>query len=521
MKKQYNIGIYMRLSIADHDDFESESITNQRNIIKQFIYENLEFDSYKEYVDDGYTGTNFDRPAFKRLIEDVNSGKINLVITKSLSRFGRNYIECGNFIEKIFLDKQVRYIAIIDRVDTAKDLSSNDFMPIKAILNELYSRETSKNVRTSLRKKMYEGYYYSAFPLYGYKRHPTEKGRILINEETAPVVRKIFEMVSKGKTRREIANYLNDKKIKTPSQYNNMKYQKNSWDVRMVGVIVENENYTGMRRFGKYIKLSYKSKKSLFIPKKEREYVLNAHEAIISKELFDKCHNNNRYGKGKGTIDTSMLKLKTFLYCGRCLSRLRYHPNRKNYNFSCSKHMMSNEICDMNRTVCYTKIEKIVFDTINEIINFEDECNNLDKKKIANQILYDKKYRLKERLAKKNKELTSFNKEINNLYEKRLALSISESDYIDGYKKIKANKMNVENEIEIIKTQIEDLSKSKQYHKQIKQLIKLTKEKGIQSFTIEELSMLIDKIYLNMNEIRISFKIKFDFGNEKIKEIYK
>ena len=177
MEKQYNIGIYMRLSRMDGDDDESDSISNQRMIIKNYISKNFSYINCYEYIDDGYSGSNFNRPAFMTMINDIDSKKVNMIITKSLSRFGRNYIDSGRYIEKIFPDNDVRYIAIIDNIDTGIEYSSNDFLPIKAILNELYCRETSKNIKTSKKRNRINGEYNSTTPLYGYKKDENKKGK--------------------------------------------------------------------------------------------------------------------------------------------------------------------------------------------------------------------------------------------------------------------------------------------------------------------------------------------------------
>ena len=195
----------MRLSKDDGDREESESITNQRNIIYDFIKENFDYENCYEYVDDGYTGANFNRPGFKNMISDIDDKKINLVITKNLARLGRNYIDTGEYIEKIFINKNVRYIAILDKVDNFEDRVTNDFVPLKGVFNELFCRETSKNIKKTKRKRMQEGFYACNTAPYGYKKDPEEQGKLIIDVYAAKIVKKIFMLKLEGYTDKKIA----------------------------------------------------------------------------------------------------------------------------------------------------------------------------------------------------------------------------------------------------------------------------------------------------------------------------
>lgn len=516
MEKQYNIGIYMRLSRMDGDDDESDSISNQRMIIKNYISKNFSYINCYEYIDDGYSGSNFNRPAFMTMINDIDSKKVNMIITKSLSRFGRNYIDSGRYIEKIFPDNDVRYIAIIDNIDTGIEYSSNDFLPIKAILNELYCRETSKNIKTSKKRNRINGEYNSTTPLYGYKKDENKKGNILINEETAPIVRRIFEMASQGIYRREIADYLNKRKIKTPSQYANFKKPSLLWKCSTVSRILENENYTGKCISGKTVKISYKSKKRLYIPRNERLCVKNTHEAIISEELYRKCHDNNKYGKQRNKRDI-IFRLKPFMYCEECKRKLSYALMRYDkYSFKCPRNVDSEELCSNNGRYSYHKTERIIFDIINEIINIEDECNKINKKKMLSRIIADKKYSTQNKINTKEKELRKITNDIKFIYEKRLSFEISDKEYLKKYEEFKERKKIKEKELKLLNDEMNCGIDMRQNRKILTKIIETVKSKGIENFSEDELSLIIDKIFFYKNKINIIFKFKIDQNNQKI-----
>ena len=192
-KEQFKVGIYIRLSREDGDKQESESIGNQRNIIKRFLKENdLQF--VDEYVDDGVSGTTFDRKGFNRLIQDIENKKINMVITKDMSRLGRDYIKVGYYIENYFPEKSVRYVAILDGIDTYLDSTNNDISPFKAIMNDMYAKDISKKIKSVFREKQKSGQFLGSIAPYGYKLSQNEKGRLRIDEYSAEVVQDIFKM---------------------------------------------------------------------------------------------------------------------------------------------------------------------------------------------------------------------------------------------------------------------------------------------------------------------------------------
>ena len=289
----YNVGIYLRLSKDDGDDIESESITNQRNIINDYIKKNDNLKFYNEYVDDGYTGTNFNRPGFKMLLKDIENKKINMVITKNLARLGRNYIEIGNYIEKYFPDHRVRYIALLDNVDNFKESVSNDFIPIKSVFNEKYCRDTSIAVKKTKRKRMEEGYYFCNTAPFGYKKDPNNPGKLIIDEESSKTVKKIFDLKLKGYTCNQIVDYLDKNNYTTPAEYMKIRglehiNNKNVWRRSTITRILCNQVYLGHCVRGKTQNISYKSKDRIYVKRNDFIITKNTHEPIISEEVFEK-----------------------------------------------------------------------------------------------------------------------------------------------------------------------------------------------------------------------------------------
>ena len=223
--------MYIRLSREDGDKQESESIGNQRKILQRYIKEN-NLTLIKEYVDDSVSGTTFDRPGFNKMLEDIENRTINMVITKDLSRLGRDYITVGEYTEKYFPSNNIRYVALTDGIDTYIDSTNNDITPFKAIMNDMYAKDISKKIRSVFKEKQKNGEYMCSIPAYGYKRHPTIKNKLIIDEQVRNVVEKIFDMYVNGHGSVEIVNFLNSNKHLSPSGY------------RKTGII-QDENKTG------------------------------------------------------------------------------------------------------------------------------------------------------------------------------------------------------------------------------------------------------------------------------------
>ena len=291
MIKIYKVGIYIRLSKEDDKDknIESESITNQRNLIMEYI-KNNNLTLEKEYVDDGISGTTFNRPGFNELIKDIEDKKINMVITKDLSRLGRDYIKSGYYLEEYFPLKKVRYVSLLDNIDTFNNNSNIDIAPFKSLFNDMQSKDTSKKIRSILINLKKQGLFVGNSACYGYKKDLNDKHKLVIDDYSSKVVRRIYDMYLNNVKVKDICEYLNNKKIQTPKDYkNNTNIHK--WSNTSIYQILHNYMYTGNMTQGVQTKLSYKSNKRIFLDKSHWIIVPNTHEKIITEEEYFKINN--------------------------------------------------------------------------------------------------------------------------------------------------------------------------------------------------------------------------------------
>lgn len=292
---QYRGAIYLRLSRDDESRKESSSIISQRRLLMNYAEEHG-FSIVREYSDDGWSGTTFDRPAFQEMIRDIKKGEINLILTKDLSRLGRNYIISGQYTEFFFPSMNVRFIAVNDGYDSA--VSDSDIIPFKNIMNEMYARDISKKIRSSLRIRMEDGSYIGNFPPYGYQKHPGPPIHLVPDPESAPVVKQIFTLGAEEKTPSQIAKCLNDALIPSPSCYRRSKYPKQSehncpsrgtWTANTILKMLHNPVYLGRMIQGKSRKLSFKSRITIKNPKELWIDGGITHEALVTKDLFEAC----------------------------------------------------------------------------------------------------------------------------------------------------------------------------------------------------------------------------------------
>lgn len=362
-----NIAVmYLRLSKEDGEKVESNSISNQREIINSYVKRN-QITMIKEYVDDGYSGANFDRPNFKEMIKDAYDKKFDTIIVKDLSRFGRDYIEAGKYIQRIFPENGIRFISVNDNYDS-KSADMNDthlILPIKNFINDSYCRDISNKVKSSQKIKREKGDYISAFAPYGYKKSEENKNKLVVDEQAAPNIKNIFDMKLKGYSSKAIADELNRLGVLTPRKYKESQGFKcngfqnikgGNWSAKAVNRIIENEVYIGNTLQGKSITLNYKNKKQIGKDKEEWIRVEDTHEAIVSKEVFSIANTmlkrdlNNSRGKDKIDIFTGMLFCKE---CGSSLIRrtvkykereeVFYICSKYNKEKSCSRHSIKEE----------------------------------------------------------------------------------------------------------------------------------------------------------------------------------
>ena len=336
-------GIYVRLSIENSGkDDDGDSIENQTSICKEYVEEHPDLKLYDIYEDNGKKGTNFDRPEFNRLMDDIRAGKVKCVLVKDLSRFGRDYIEASEYLEKIFPFLGVRFISITDGYDslTAGDAEGALMIPLKNMINDVYAKDISRKIITSFMARQEKGEYLPAFPPYGYVKSKTKAYRYEVDEEVAPYVRMIFEWKAAGVSHSEICKRLNDMGAVTPARrkvelgiWHAEKYKHTIWHGRTIIDIMKNATYTGTLVYGRMPKSLYQGIKCHRAKPDEWRCIPDAHEAIVSQELFDKVQKifdersermQKKWAESKQVRDKIVNLFVKRIYCGDCGKRMRF-----------------------------------------------------------------------------------------------------------------------------------------------------------------------------------------------------
>ena len=292
----YQTAGYIRLSIEDSGKTDGYSLENQEKLVRDYIADQQDMRLYRLYIDNGATGTVFERPAFDEMMQDMKDGKINCIVVKDLSRLGRNYLEAGNYLEQIFPFFRVRFISITDGYDSnSPDVTDESLIiPLKNIINEGYAKDISLKITTSFESRKKQGQFMGRYPVYGYLKDPANKNHLIINPETCGIVRRIFQMRDSGMALGAIASQLNAEGIPSPARYlwikglsKEERHQDSYWDRINVKRLLTNKMYLGILVYGKERSSFAKGIKRQRVPESEWKYVPNAHEAIIDQELFD------------------------------------------------------------------------------------------------------------------------------------------------------------------------------------------------------------------------------------------
>ena len=508
---EYKVGIYIRLSKEDEEKekySESESVQNQRTLLMQYIKEN-KFNFVAEYVDDGVSGTSFDRPAFNKMIDDVEQGKINMVITKDLSRLGRNYVQSGYYTETYFPEHNVRYIAILDNIDTGLDSANNDIAPFKSILNEMYAKDTSKKINSVLQSKRKQGEYLGTAP-YGYKKDPENKYHLIKDEEAAEVVKTIFRMFLEGYGTMQIADYLSEQKIPIPSDYNKRNRETKSityglWAQSTVRFILSNEVYTGTVIQGKRKKISFKSNKFVDVPEEDWIRVPNMHEAIVSQEDYQRARKIIEATKGSRN-DVNDYLFKGLLKCYDCKGYIGIRSPDKNGNIygRCQRYGRYGkfDVCSPHN-FNYQVFEESMIGVLREICKEYSNKKKLEEIAKKSKSKEDKKLDLENKIENYKTQIKKETRKLELLYEDRLAEIITVENYIENAKK---NKNDIED-----------------YQKRIKELEKELNGENKQIDKDEKLNSLVDE-FLNMEkpnkEIIREFIERIEIHSDKQVDIY-
>ncbi len=376
----FNTAEYIRLSREDGDKAESDSIGNQKKLIADYLKGKNNFVLYDAYIDDGYTGTNFNRPSFTRMIEDIEAGKVNCVIVKDLSRFGRDYIDTGKYLERYFPERGVRFIAITDHIDSMKQ-AYDMLLPIKNIFNEQYARDISKKVHASIKTKQRTGEFIGAFASYGYRKSPADKNKLVIDEYAAGVIRKIFDLYIEGYGKIRIAALLNEAGIVCPSEYkriNGDNYRNSTrldstfyWTYSTINRILQNEMYAGnMVQNRKSQRMRGKAKAQ---DRKDWIVVKGTHDAIIDAETWNRAQDLLKRRTRNLDLNSNLSIFAGFLKCGDCgraLAKKTGAPGHGggNVNYYCGAYVRSGRQFCTPHKVPHWVLEKIILDDLQAII---------------------------------------------------------------------------------------------------------------------------------------------------------
>lgn len=514
MKKQqhYKAALYCRLSVDDGNFGGSVSIETQKILLEQYCKDHKITD-YKFYCDDGCSGTNFDRPSFKKMLSDIDEGKINLVIVKDLSRFGRNYVEAGRYVQR-FTDSNIRFIAADDNYDSL--VNSDDLLfPIKNVVNEMYARDVSKKTKAAKKAKARDGQFIGSKAPFGYKIDPNDRHHLIVDEPAAQVVKRIFRLASEGVGYNKMAKIFREEKVLTPIAYfnlNNPDYFKSDywrkefdWHVTSIRAILNNEVYLGKLVYGKQRNKSMKSKEKVRNPKEDWIVVENCHEPIITQELWDTVHKilNAKHRPAKAGEVQMFAGLLYCSDCGHCLTYSQKQRKDGSYHGAYS--------CWMYKTHGkeYCASHYITFDTIYELVLIDIQRNlfqyrkNTDKfKSILSRKYQSDSQKQAEQITleyeQKQKRCEELDKIISRLYEDNVLGRIGDERYESMSQSYELEQLEIKKALPILKSKIDELKRQSDCADNFINVIK--KYTIIDKLDAAILNELIDKIVVHHKE---------------------
>lgn len=514
----FNVGIYIRLSQEDKDkkyESDSESVINQKELLRNYV-KNNNFNLVKEYVDDGFSGTDFERPGFKSLLEDIKNKKINCVIVKDLSRLGRDHVMTGYYIETFFPENNIRFISILESFDSFKNQASNDSSTFIIACNDYYSKQNSIKIRNVLNEKRKSGKFVGSLPSFGYMRDPKDKGHLIPNPETAPIVKKIFKWRADGIGPTEIATRLNNNNVPTPSGYKKTNFSsrlidRDTWNISTVKKILTNRIYTGDMVQHTQTKVNYKSKKKINLDESLWMIVENTHEPLVDKTTFEYVQSLRKRYTRNVPIKTGREKriLEGKLFCKECGNRLSvyYRKKQEYWSINCNRYSR-----DPKRGRCsshffpYNYLEEQILEKIDESVSsFIKELNIDELNKEVIKTIYKQTQSVDKKISDLNKEKEQILNRLSNLYNDRCEGIITGTLYkelsLESEKKLQKINESIKNE-EIKKSNIKNKSLIlPNYTKRIKELLDLKKPKKALIDT------LIDRIVIDeKRNIYIMFK---------------
>ena len=524
----WRLGKYLRLS---KDDFKrgngkdrekdvSDSIENQRKILNEFEQMNAdEFEYSEEYVDDGFTGTDADRDGFQRLLNDLRTGKINCVIIKDLSRMSRDYVEAGILIDRLFVQMNVRFISLHERLDSYKEPDSVTGMvvPITNIMNDQYCYQTSKKIRQVFDNKRRNGEYIGGFACHGYIKDPNNRHRLIVDEEAAEIVKQIYSMYISGMSQTAITIYLNDHGIPSPAVYKHskgMNYKANLatenpiWRTRSIGNILSNRMYTGDLVQGRRRVKSYKIHTVEDVPEDEWVIVEDTHEAIIDKVTFQKVQELLRLDTRTAPQRTEVYPFSGFLKCADCGKAVVRSASKGVVRYFCSTYKISRKTCTMH-AIKHNRLEAAVLYAIRQQVYIAVSCSETIARISKLPHKKNQSARIDDLIAGKEKELVKVIRYRQAIYEDWKDGEINQTDYRQMRDDYNRQEAAIQTVLANLKTEREKAATSVDLENPF--LTAFRKHENIEELTREVMVDLIDRIKVFENG---DISVKFRFADE-------
>ena len=511
-KKIWSATLYLRLSRDDGDKEESGSITGQRELLRDYISQHPELREYAIRIDDGFSGSTFERPGFQKMIEDVKAGRTDCIVVKDLSRFGRNYLDAGEYIEKIFPFLGVRFIAVNDNYDSLGEKKSSDdlIIPFKNLINEAYCRDISMKIRSQLEIKRKNGQFLGSFAAFGYLKDEQDKNKLVVDQYAADIVRDIFKWKLEGISPQDIADALNKLGILSPMEYKRslgMKYTtsfktsaKAAWSAGTVIRILKNPIYTGVLIQGKETTPSYKVHKRIAKDKSEWTVIEDSHEAIISGIDFDSVQKVLKCDTRRSPDDKAVGLFSGMLFCGDCgasMVRKTVPAGEKKYvYYVCSAHKQDKS-CSPHR-MRDTALEEIVLDSlrqhIREVVNMSELLDITDTAPLRTA----QAQKVQRQLDKKREEYEKLQKLLMSLYENLTDGVIDREEYARLKASFTARADEAEKQMDALRESLNDIRSHGTENVWMNEFIK---RQELASLDRAVVVALIDKILIHSNDV--------------------
>lgn len=518
----YYVALYIRLSREDGDKEESDSVSNQKKLLTEYIENHPEFLLTDIYIDDGYSGTNFERPEFKRMIQEIENKRINCVIVKDLSRFGRDYIDTGRYLERYFPNMGVRFISLSDGIDSMKQ-AYDMLLPIKNIFNEQYARDISKKIQATVRIKQQSGEFIGSFASYGYKKSPVDKNKLIIDEYSASIVKRIFEMYVSGMGKQRIARRLTEEGIPCPSaykelcgdKYKNSNYKnKQYWTYSTVNSILHKEMYIGNMVQG--TKHQQMRSSQVTVDKEDWIIVKGTHEPIIDIDTWNKTQLLLKRRTRNLDLITNQSIFAGFIRCGDCdaaMAKVSWAKadGTKSYSFYCGTYKRYGKKYCTPHTMPMKVLEDIVLQDLKDIIQNIDDLEKLAKENTVRHKKNDKNIR-ELQITQAKEELEKIKRWKQSAYEDWKENLLTKEEYISYRQDYTKKEELLLKKIALIEESFEEEEKEDIFESLwIQRLLQL---KDIEMLDRSIVIEMIDKIYVYEDRrIRIIYNFTDDLEN--------